>query len=111
MSWDRFITSYQMVSNRSWARLLWISIWLSVCCKEGCGCVIDTAEAFRWFKKAAFQNYSLGQFNLGYSCRDGVGVAMNKKKAYDLYKIAADKGEAIAMYNLCVLIFNGDKEL
>src|SRR5437016_7075537 len=57
-------------------------------------------EAVRWYRKAAEQNYSGAQFNLGYCYFNGEGVEKNEAEAVKWYRRAADQNFAEAKFEL-----------
>ena len=56
----------------------------------------NTAEAIKWFKKAAEQGLATAQYNLGACCYKGHGVPQNKAEAIIWLKKAAEQGNADA---------------
>ena len=48
---------------------------------KGAGVVKDHAEAAKWYRKAAEQNYAPAQYNLGLCYEHGNGVAANRVEA------------------------------
>ena len=48
---------------------------------EGAGVVKDHAEAAKWYRKAAEQNYAKAQYNLGICYEQGEGVAKDQAEA------------------------------
>src|SRR5450830_626987 len=68
----------------------------------------DYAEAVKWSRKAAEQNYALAQYNLGLFYETGQGVLKNTVEAVKWYRSAAEQGQTAAMINLGGLYSNGD---
>ena len=60
----------------------------------------DYGEAFKWFRKAAQQDYPPAQRNLGMLYEEGLGVRQNFEKAFKWYHKAAKQGLAQAQYNV-----------
>ena len=71
----------------------------------GKGVAKDQAEAVKWFRKAAEQNYAQAQYNLGVCYTHGEGVAKDPVEAVKWYRKAAEQNLAKAQYNLgfCLL--------
>jgi TPR repeat protein len=67
----------------------------------------DYSEAIRWYRKAADQGYTKGEFNLGYVYARGYGVSQDYAQAARWYRKAADQGDAYAQYNLGLLYSQG----
>lgn len=55
----------------------------------GKGFPADTQKAAYWIEKAAHQNMSIAQYNLGVFLNNGWGIAWNPFKAYERFKAAA----------------------
>jgi TPR repeat protein len=51
-----------------------------------------TKKALHWYKKAAEQNYALGQYNLGLLYVKGQGASRNYVRAHMWWNIAASDG-------------------
>src|SRR3989344_2123337 len=66
----------------------------------------DLTEAFKWFKKAADQNYPNAINNIGIMFDNGWSVQENRNDAKKWYLKAANLGLHIAQYNLAFIIFN-----
>ena len=60
----------------------------------------DYAEALKWFRKAAEQDYGKAQFSLGFLHEHGHGVSESDAEAFKWYRKAAEQGYADAQYNL-----------
>jgi TPR repeat protein len=74
---------------------------------NGKGVPKDYAEAARWFRKAADQNYPDAQNNLGVMYNNGQGFPRNYAEAILWYRKAADLGDVKAQYNLGQLYRHG----
>ena len=64
--------------------------------------------AAKWWRKAAEQGDTLGQFNLGDCYRDGTGVEKNLTEVVKSYRKAAEQGNADAQFNLGVCYDDGE---
>ncbi len=64
----------------------------------GEGAAQDYAQAAHWYLKAADQNHSLAQFNLGIMHASGQGVPRDEAKSMEWMQRAADLGDAGAQY-------------
>jgi hypothetical protein len=73
----------------------------------GKGVPQDYAEAGRWCRKAADQNYPTAQDALGYSYYMGLGVPQDYTQAFFWYQRAAEQGYAKAEFDLASLYFSG----
>jgi len=60
----------------------------------------DLVQAAQWYRKAADQNHSLAQFNLGLMYTKGEGVPQDEAAAVSWMRKAADQGDAGAQFNL-----------
>lgn len=67
----------------------------------------DSAEAAKWFERAAVQGLANAQFNLGVLYQRGEGVAQNDRLAFFWYQSAAEQGVAKAQHNLATAYANG----
>lgn len=74
---------------------------------NGKGVPKDYAEAARWFRKAADQNFPDAQNNLGVMYNNGQGFPRDYAQAIGWYRKAADLGDAKAQYNLGQLYRHG----
>ena len=74
---------------------------------EGRGVPQSTAEAVRWFERAADAGFAPAQFRLASLNEKGDGVKKDAQAARRLYMAAASKGHAKAMHNLAVLYAEG----
>ena len=63
----------------------------------------DYKEAYRWFRKAAVQDYAPAQTYLGLLYEQGLGVTQNAGRAISWYRRAAQKNNAEARFNLARL--------
>ena len=68
----------------------------------------DSAEAVRWYRKAAEQGVALAQLSLGVKYDYGDGVPKDSAEAVKWYRKAAEQGVASAQLNLGVKYDNGD---
>lgn len=64
--------------------------------------------AFKWYTKAAEQNYTAAWNGLGTLYEEGKGVPQDYQKAFEYYTKAAEHGSAVAKYNLAMIYFYGD---
>ena len=64
----------------------------------------DYAEAVKWYRKAAEQNYAVAQYNLGCCYDNGQGVAKDYAEAVKWYRKAAEQNDAEAQFNLGVAL-------
>jgi TPR repeat protein len=64
------------------------------------GVVKDEAEAVKWYRKAAEQNFAAAQYNLGVCYANGQGVAKDETEAAKWYCKAAEQNYALAQFNL-----------
>jgi TPR repeat protein len=69
----------------------------------------DYAEARKWLNKAAEQNYSFAEVNLGLMYAEGLGVPTNEIKAVELYRRGAEHGnlQALSLLADCYLSGHG----
>ena len=63
----------------------------------------DDAEAVKWFRKGAEQNYARAQAALGVRYAKGEGVAKNKVEAYKWWLLAAGQGNDDAKHNMTIV--------
>jgi len=66
------------------------------------GATKDSAEALKWFSKAAEQSFAPAQYGMGTCCANGLGVAKDNAEAVKWYLKAANQNLAVAQYNLGV---------
>ena len=66
----------------------------------GEGVAKDEAEAVKWFRKAADQNFARAQCSLGTCYANGRGVAKDEAEAVKWFRKAADQNNAEAQNNL-----------
>ncbi len=64
---------------------------LGLCYQMGQGVAQDHVEAVKWFRKAAEQNYVLGQWRLGGCYMSGRGVAKDDAEGVKWLRLAADQ--------------------
>jgi TPR repeat protein len=76
---------------------------LGVLYENGHGVTQDYAEAMKWYKLAAAQDYSKAQGRLGLLYFNGKGVTQDYVEALKWYKLAVKKGDATSQNNLGVL--------
>jgi hypothetical protein len=62
----------------------------------------DSAQAARWYKKAAEQGHAFAQHNLALLYAKGDGVARDPVEAFRWEQKAAEQGDPNAQYNLAV---------
>jgi TPR repeat protein len=67
----------------------------------------DFAEAVKWLRKAADQDFPLAQFNLGVMYAQGWGVPQDYAVAANWYRKAADQDFPLAQFNLGVMYDEG----
>jgi TPR repeat protein len=67
------------------------------------GVAKDYAEAVKWYRKAAEQNYARAQFNLGVSYAKGEGVAKNYVEGYKWVVLAAAQGDELGKTAVTIL--------
>jgi len=68
----------------------------------------DSAEAVKWYRKAAEQGSAAGQYGLGLMCSNGDGMPKDSAEAVKWFRKAAEQGFAAAQYNLGVMYYTGD---
>jgi len=69
---------------------------------EGKGVERDDAEAVKWFRKAAEQDYASAQNQLGMMYEQGRGVPRDYVKATEWYRKAAERGYGGAQNNQAI---------
>jgi TPR repeat protein len=69
---------------------------------ESKGVERDDAEAVKWFRKAADQDYTSAQNQLGMMYEQGRGVSQDYVKATEWYRKAAERGYGGAQNNLAI---------
>jgi len=69
----------------------------------------DSAQAVRWFKKAAVQGHAVAQNNVGGCYYNGDGVEQDYRQAVEWFEKAAEQGHKVAQNNLgeCYYYVNG----
>jgi TPR repeat protein len=67
----------------------------------------DDVEAAKWYRKAAEQNHTRAQVNLGLLYGNGEGVVKDYVEAAKWFREAAGQNEAEAQFNLGVCFTNG----
>jgi TPR repeat protein len=73
---------------------------------KGAGVVKDHAEAAKWYRKAAEQNFAAAQYMLSVCYATGTGVAKGNGEAYKWRLLAARQGDEDAKKNMTVLESN-----
>ena len=73
----------------------------------GKGVAKDTAEAAKWYRRAADQGNARAQCNLGSLYEKGSGVAKDEEEAVKWYRKSADQGYTRAQQNLSLCYKNG----
>mgnify|MGYP002626309735 CR=1 FL=1 len=68
----------------------------------------DYAEAFKWYRLAAEQNYHLAQHNLALMYDHGKGTKQNKSEAVRWWTKAAENGDLLSQYALGYSYMVGD---
>jgi len=71
------------------------------------GVAKDEAEAVKWYRKAAEQNYATAQVSLGVCYQYGQGVAKDEAQAVKWYRKAVQQNLALAQASLGVCYQNG----
>ena len=74
--------------------------WIGYCYNNGKGVAKDSAEAFKWFSKAAEKNSAWSMNELGRCYEYGWGVAADRDKAISWYRKSAKLGQKDAKENL-----------
>jgi TPR repeat protein len=67
------------------------------------GVAKDNVEAVKWFRKAAEQGNSDGQYNLGVMYQNGWGVEKDYVQAVNWFRKAAEQGNSFGQNNLGVM--------
>ena len=75
--------------------------------EKGDGVPIDSAEATKWYLKAAEQGYDFAQFNLGVKYANGEGVPKDMTEAEKWWRKAAEQGYVHAQFNLGIMYAYG----
>jgi hypothetical protein len=68
----------------------------------------NKSEAIKYYYKAALQNYSPAQNNLGWSYRQGLGIKKDTNKAIYWFRLAALQNNALALQNLAEMYQTGE---
>ena len=74
---------------------------------QGKGVTKDSAEALKWYRKSAEQNFAPAQYAMGTCYANGEGLARNEAEATKWYLKAAGQNLAVAQYNLGVCYRDG----
>ena len=77
---------------------------------NGQGVPKDYAEAVKWFRKAAEQNYPDAQNNLGFCYANGVGVPKDYVEAYKWMLLTAAQGKQFAAKTVAALGLPGFRQ-
>ena len=80
---------------------------LGVMYASGNGVPKNSAEAVKWYRKAAEQGHIEAQINLGVRYGNGVGVQKNIFEAVKWFQLAAAQGDARAQKSLGDIYFYG----
>jgi TPR repeat protein len=80
---------------------------LAMCYLQGIAVPRDSAEATKWFRKAAEQGSAEAQFYLGARYLNGDGVPKNELEAVKWYRKSVDQGFVEAQFNLGVCYADG----
>ena len=75
---------------------------------DGNGVAANDTLALKWLRRAADENYSDAENELGILYSSGRAVEKNKEEAFKWYKKAAKHGSASGMFNLGACYYNGD---
>jgi uncharacterized protein len=73
----------------------------------GDGVPKDTAEAARWYEKAAEAGHTGAQNEIGYFYETGIGVPVNMERSVHWFQLAAASGSAQGSMNLGVAYLSG----
>ncbi len=73
----------------------------------GLGAEKSPAEAVKWLRKAAEQDFAAAQYSLGLLYADGEGVAKDEAEAVKWYRKAAEQNFAEAQFNLGFRYYTG----
>ena len=68
----------------------------------------NPAEAIKWYRKAAEQNYAPAQYSMAAIYREGLGVQPNIQEAVKWYEKAAENGYQPALYDMAVAYYYGE---
>ncbi len=68
---------------------------------------VSMAEAVRWYRRAADQNWADGQYRLASCYLEGKGVEMDEERGLDWMRAAADQDLPKALVELSELYFHG----
>ena len=69
--------------------------------------IASMAEAVKWYRRAADQNWADGQYRLASCYLEGLGVELDEERGLELMRAAADKGHATALTELVELYAQG----
>jgi TPR repeat protein len=85
----------------------WYQTELALMYHQGKKLPKDYAEALRWYRLAAEQDFSKAQANLGVMYGEGQGVTRDYTLAAEWFLKAAEKGNTLAQHNLGLLYGRG----
>jgi uncharacterized protein len=74
---------------------------------EGCGVIVDEAQAYRWIRKAAEQGHLWSEFYLGIIFLGGTGTEVDLPEALKWFRKAAERGHAKAQHMLSLMYSSG----
>jgi TPR repeat protein len=74
---------------------------------NGIGVSQNYTDAFKYFKLAADQGYSVAECSVGLMYYHEKGVKLNYEEAFKYFKLAADKGYANAQYFIGIMYYYG----
>jgi len=63
----------------------------------------DSAEAVKWYRKAAEHGNAVAQSNLGLMYANGIGVIKNPAQAHAWFNVAGSNGNEDAKKNLAII--------
>ena len=70
---------------------------------QGTGVPKDSAEAVKWYRKAAEHGNAVAQSNLGLMYANGIGVIKNPAQAHTWFNVAGSNGNEDAKKNLAII--------
>ena len=89
------LPAWKAGAEKGWPEAM---VLLALCYTDGVAVPQDSAEAEKWFRKAADQGNALGQVGLGVCYRGGEGVARDPAEAVERFRQAAAQGHALGQY-------------
>ena len=63
----------------------------------------DSAEAVKWYRKAAEHGNAVAQYNLGLMYANGIGVIKNPAQAHAWFNVAGSNGNEDAKKTLAII--------